>query len=244
PKAKIYLGMMMKCNGNPEGSKEVLTEAKRSQRYISDRDFKRLFRTELEGCDLAIALKDSGKIAVRDHLNDPINSRHIDFSPIPIAEDEIIYGSLRVDKEQFFEGDRDSMELPTRKFYIAKKEDQWTFKGEWEGPFNSEDEDVANGTFSLDSSRFYFCRCSKNWQYKMVCRIYYTTKGKNGWSKPEIMNEEVNLPDFTSSHPTVGRESRRNQEVIYFVSDRPGGRGGMDIWYTEFNPRTRDFKTP
>ena len=68
--------------------------------------------------------------------------------------------------------------MPKRKFYVAEKTDKWAFKGEWEGPFNSEDEDVANGTYSLDSSRFYFSRCAKNWQFKMVCKIYVSSKNR------------------------------------------------------------------
>ena len=66
-------------------------------------------------------------------------------------------------------------------------------------------------------------------------------KGKE-WTEPQELNDQINMPGYTSTHPTVGRESKRNQEVLYFVSDRPGSRGGLDIWYTEFDGRKKVFK--
>jgi outer membrane protein OmpA-like peptidoglycan-associated protein len=33
-------------------------------------------------------------------------------------------------------------------------------------------------------------------------------------------------------------------EVLYFVSNRPGGRGGLDIWYTIYDPKRNDYRQP
>jgi outer membrane protein OmpA-like peptidoglycan-associated protein len=44
--------------------------------------------------------------------------------------------------------------------------------------------------------------------------------------------------------PTVGIDSKKNEELVYFVSDRPGGKGGMDIWYTYFDAKKKIYKAP
>jgi SPOR domain len=54
-------------------------------------------------------------------------------------------------------------------------------------------------------------------------------KQASGWSQPEMLNEAVNAKDVTSTHPQVVTQG--DKEILYFSSNRQGGRGGMDIWY-------------
>ncbi len=246
PASVYYLAVMQKANGKHKEAKENLLKFKKLVKNVDDEKIKRLYKTETEGCDLAIALKDSVKKAIVNTLGAEINNPHIDFSPIPVAENKMIFGSLREKEAKFYKvPDEDTLKLPTRKFYQAEKQnEEWKFKGELEGPFNTKDADVANGTYSLDRTKFYFTKCAVNWQYKMICKIYYSEKKGNSWTEPVEMDEQINMPNYTSTHPTIGRESKKNQEVLYFVSDRPGSKGGTDIWYSEYDVRKKIFKAP
>ena len=246
PDALFYWAVMQKQIGDYEGAKANLLKFKDVARRASAPELSILYKEELAGCDLAISYRDSSENAVVVHLPGSINNPHIDFSPIPLTQNKIVFGSLREDQENYYYLDSiDSLTLPIRKFYVAEKvNDVWEYKGEWKGPFNSPDEDVANGTFSLDSSRFYFSRCAEDWKYKVNCKIYFSEKNEAEWGEPELMGKQVNMPGSTSSHPTVGRDSETKQEVIYFISDRPGGKGGTDIWYTEHNDENEKFTTP
>jgi outer membrane protein OmpA-like peptidoglycan-associated protein/tetratricopeptide (TPR) repeat protein len=246
PEALFYLAQMQKANGRHKEAKENLLKFKKQSKNVNDDRLKKLYKTEIEGCDLALAMKDSVPKVIVSTIGKAINNPHIDFSPIPVSEKELIFGSLRENEAKFYDAKAaDTMNLPVRKFYIGEKKDQeWIFKGELEGPFNSKDINVANGTFSLDRSKFYFTRCEQNWQYKMICKIYYCEKKGNQWSEPKLMDEQINESGYTSTHPTIGRSSKKNQEVLYFVSDRPGTRGGLDIWYSEYDARKKTFKAP
>lgn len=51
------------------------------------------------------------------------------------------------------------------------------------------------------------------------------------WGIPEKL-KGVNLPGYTSTEPSVGTISYDENETLFFVSDRPGGKGGRDIWYS------------
>lgn len=246
PDAVFYLATMQKANGKYKEAKENLIKFKKLSKDADDERLKKLYKTELEGCELAMLMKDSVPKAIVSTMSSEINNPHIDFSPIPVSDKELIFGSLRESEAKFYDAKAvDTMHLPVRKFYVGEKNEQnWKFKGELEGPFNSKDVNVANGTFSLDHTKFYFTRCEQNWQYKTICRIYVSEKNGKGWSEPVLMDEQINMPGYTSTHPTMGRGGKKNQEILYFVSDRPGTRGGLDIWYAEYDARKKTFKAP
>jgi len=57
--------------------------------------------------------------------------------------------------------------------------------------------------------------------------IWYSTRKKKGWSVPKMI-KAVNSQSY-DSYPTIAKN--RN---LYFNSDRPGGKGGMDIYMSKF----------
>ena len=63
------------------------------------------------------------------------------------------------------------------------------------------------------------------------CDIWFAEKKKRGWEKPVRLPGAVNSKQYTATHPTVGRLTD-STVLLYFVSDRPGGYGGTDIWYS------------
>ena len=227
-------------------AKDNLLKFKKVANGVKDPAYKKLLKTDLLSCDFAISLKDSNATTVVEHLDTSINQPHIEFSPILFDENTMVYGSLKDNGVNYYKVElHDSMTIPLRKFYVAKKENEkWVAKGEFEGPFNKEGIHVGNGALSQDGNRFYFTLCQKNWQNKMICQLYLSEKTNGNWQEPVIMNEEINMPNYTTTQPAIGRESKNNQEVIYFVSDRPSGRGGLDVWYTEYNSRKKNYKSP
>jgi len=65
----------------------------------------------------------------------------------------------------------------------------------------------------------------------MKCAIY-VTEFKNGkWQDPVKLNDKINLSGNTSTQPTLQTLQDNGGEILYFVSDRPGGYGKNDIWY-------------
>ncbi len=64
------------------------------------------------------------------------------------------------------------------------------------------------------------------------------------WSKPEKLPPLINDPNYTSTQPALGRTAKTNREILYYVSDRPDGRGGLDIWYTVWNDKKQLFSKP
>ena len=78
----------------------------------------------------------------------------------------------------------------------------------------------------------------------MRCEIFVSHKSGQIWDTPEKLDVSINDPNYTATQPTIGYTSKSNMEVLYFVSDRPGGRGGYDIWYSIYNAKKNEFSEP
>ncbi len=59
------------------------------------------------------------------------------------------------------------------------------------------------------------------------CDLYWSKKIGNKWSRPRNFGAPVNTSAW-ESQPSMASDGK----TIYFVSSRPGGFGGMDIWKT------------
>ena len=88
------------------------------------------------------------------------------------------------------------------------------------------------GNIAVDprTGDLYFTRCDIR-DTSLASHIYVARRVKRSWQKPEALDGDVNLKGFTSTHPAVGYTDD-GSTILYFVSNRPGGMGGMDIWYT------------
>jgi outer membrane protein OmpA-like peptidoglycan-associated protein/tetratricopeptide (TPR) repeat protein len=246
PMALFHAGDMFMQTGKYKDAKSNFIKFKRFASEMDDKWYRRVTANKISGCELAMAMQDSVNTAEVGHLDKSINKAHIEFSPIPLDENTLIYGSLVSEEVEFYDlEDVDTLNLPKRKFYLAKKEDdQWKSAGEFKQVVGDPEQHIGNGSLSPDGQRFYFTQCQENFVGKVICHLYYAEKEGDKWGESIKMNDQINLPNFTTTQPTVGRESKRNQEVIYFISDRPEGKGGLDIWYTEFHARTKRFRTP
>lgn len=177
------------------------------------------------------------------HIDSSVNSRHINTSPMPYGDNFLIFGSSRENEITYYNSNVDT--LPTRKFYIAKEEPEleWSFVGEFDTVFNGWDYDVSNGALSADRQRFFFSRCQKDEDGKRICEIYMSKFVKGVWQTPERLPDVINASGSTTTMPSLG-VSRQNTDVLYFVSDREGGRGGLDIWFSFFNSKDKGWKEP
>jgi outer membrane protein OmpA-like peptidoglycan-associated protein/tetratricopeptide (TPR) repeat protein len=60
------------------------------------------------------------------------------------------------------------------------------------------------------------------------------------WSKPLPVKLGKNLETYSFLHPSVAPNGKR----LYFASDMPGGQGGTDIYYTDWDKEAKRWKAP
>ena len=178
------------------------------------------------------------------HLNSTINHQHLESSPIIISDSEFIYSSFNIDSLKIVS--KYDKNYPNSNFYLAKKTNNiWNGGIKPPNPFfNLPLQSTANGAFSEDKTRFYFTINELNSRGIPTSKLYFSELLNGKWSKPILINNKVNLAFYNSTQPTVGNSFSKNQEVIYFVSDRPGGWGGKDIWFTVYDKIFKTFSKP
>ena len=78
-------------------------------------------------------------------------------------------------------------------------------------------------TISADGRHIIFTVCGSS-----GCDLYESRKTGNDWSRPKNLGPNINSPRW-DAQPSLSADGRE----LYFVSERPGGFGGYDLWYSQ-----------
>lgn len=95
-----------------------------------------------------------------------------------------------------------------------------------ESPFN-EQSNEGGATLTIDNRELYYTRCKIKADKTLNCDICYAKLDADGyWSDIEILGDEINTPNYWESMPSISSDGK----TLYYVSNRPGGMGGYDIY--------------
>lgn len=183
-----------------------------------------LARTGLAAARKAPEIKQMGSRYTVKRM-DVFNSRRADFSPMLLGDqaDQIYFTSTRNEAL----GDELSGITGTKPgdIFYSEKDD----KGKWSKPeavagLNTSDDEGAC-CFSTDGREMYLTQCKTDPQYPRYAQIVVSNRSDAAWGKAS----EVKLTADTLSsyaHPAISPDG----QWLYFTSDMPGGKGGLDIW--------------
>ncbi len=159
---------------------------------------------------------------------DFFNSRRDEYSPVLDGEDfdRLYFTSTRNDAM----GDELNgvTGMKSADIFYSEKDD----KGKWSKPeaigsgLNT-DYDEGACCISPDGQQMYLTQCTHDASYPRFAKVVVSRRADALWGKPT----DVTLTKDTLScfaHPAVSPDG----EWLYFVSDMPGGKGGLDIWRT------------
>lgn len=217
---------------------EVLTKFRRIYKHHKDpNNYRRIASTYIESSTWAKNQTEIENKYEVFHLNGDLNHSNIDFSPFPIDSATLIYGAEYADNEKGIG--------PVRQLFMAQKEnEQWITTGLLESEINNPVYNTGNAVISTDGQRMYFTRARNNWKGEVISEIFISYYNNDEWSEPEKLPFPINDENYTSTQPAIGINPRTGREILYFVSNRPEGKGGLDIWYTEYNTKTGLYKNP
>lgn len=242
--AQFYLATTQKIFGRYEEALEHFEVLRLRHRRIGDRSLNRSrMENEIAGCHMGLAARDTVVTTAVAPLPASINHSNMVYGPVLLSDGAFVYGSIRPNAP----GETDLTEAyqSTRQFYRAEQQADSSWVGQLspETPFvNTPEFDTGRGVFSIDKERFYATGCFIDHRGRRICHIYVSHLQNGEWSAPVALGPEVNHPRFTSAQPAVGTLFDSSMEVLYFVSDRPGGAGGMDIWFTVYNKRNNSYR--
>jgi outer membrane protein OmpA-like peptidoglycan-associated protein len=244
PFALYYKGVMQKMNGKYEEAEVSLLAFKKKEQNVGDKDFKKLLAREIAGCDSGLVYQQFPDNVKIENAGNSVNQPHAEFSPVIIDSTNMLFGALRMETVKYFDITEENKEVqPSRQVYKAEKiNGKWEDKGKFE-VVNDPEMDMGNVVYSSVSGKYFFTKCTKI-KGKNSCKIYFTEKVNGEYIKPVLLPSPVNLEGYTSTQPAVVLDSTGKREILYFVSDRPEGKGGLDIWYSSYNSKKKEWSEP
>ncbi len=185
-----------------------------------------LTKLKLESCKFIKTHENRANLFEIRNLQE-INTKYGEFSPTTVKE-KIVFTSSRFTRDSITynitgEGFENFYET-----YFNHETQLFESPRLLPGTINSR---VNNGTLVFDPNTNvgYFMQCNGLSGDDKNCNIYttYYNEIENTWSKPVIFQH--NSKEYSSGHPAISPDGK----TLYYVSDRPGGLGGTDIWKTE-----------
>ena len=153
-------------------------------------------------------------------LGDAINSKDDEYWPSLSADEQTLVITRLVGSHE--------KKYVQEDFYISHKKDTvWQTAKSAGKPLNTRDNEGAQ-SISANGKIMVYTVCNRKGIFGK-CDLYYSINKGGVWTEPVNLGPTVNTKS-KETQPSLKADGRG----IYFASDRPGGKGGLDIWYTEY----------
>lgn len=227
PSSLLQLGLMQKQNGKYDEALETFKKAKKKYYKEKKGYLYQKSKRELESVLWAkSAMIDSADVSVA-LLPETVNTKNSEFGHI-IYNNQLIFSSLRADSISEIE-EVYSTEYHTNLFKSRIENYEFSESEKIESLF-FESLNSGNGTFSLDGTRFYFSKCTDD-GYNYRCKIMVAQYSNEKWTYIDSLGDIINDPNSNTTMPAIALID--GEETLFFASDREGGEGGLDIYYSK-----------
>lgn len=158
-----------------------------------------------------------------------INTPYDEYLPALTADEQ----TLVITRKEPRKSTTSAMTPEEEDFYISTLDTNgnWTMAERVSEPLNSNDNEGAQ-CISQDGRFIVFTICGEGGLGS--CDLYWSKKIGDRWSKPRNLGAAVNSR-YWDSQPSFSIDGK----TLYFTSNRPGGKGGKDIWKTTLNENGR-----
>lgn len=161
------------------------------------------------------------------HIPGEVNSADSDFAPF-FQNGELFFSTLR------FKIKKDEVQ-PARKIAKVLKREGLEEEANYEElslPIDQDERMVAHSAFNKAGDAVFYTICDyKGTSVDFRCEIYCSAvDADREWGRPQRL--PINDRKATNTQPNVATLPD-GKEYLYFVSDREGGKGGLDIYYSE-----------
>jgi len=158
-----------------------------------------------------------------ENLGNAVNTQYPEYSPIISSDMKTLYFTSRREGSTGDKKDTKGLYFEDVYFSSLGSDNQWTSARHIGGKINTTGHE-ATISISPDGKTILLYRDDKG-----DGNIYFSQLLENNeWSKPEKFPEPINSAAW-ETHACFSPD----MNYIYFVSNRPGGFGGRDIWVSE-----------
>ena len=218
PLATYWLGSVKKSLGKYDEASQVLNDYLTKFKRVNTRFTKRAERDIID-CEWAAKMAAATDVNISvTPLEGGLNTPYSEFGAFE-SDGKIYFSSLRFKDK--------SNDLYSKLMVKDEKGAIETFE------FNKDGKFTANAALSFDGTRLYYTNCDYDKKGNINCGIVYREKNYYGdWGDEQQLPTFINFPGYTATHPSIGFDKINQREILFFVSNRPGGKGKLDIWYS------------
>jgi hypothetical protein len=229
----FYIGLQLKNLGRYKEAKKYFDKYYKKNRNSKDKIKKQLAlkaKQEVDACDLAqILIKNPVDVKVA-HLDSMVNSKVSEYAPF--EWDSVLYFSSLRDQSK-----KDANDIGYNKLYTSHKSptkpNKWLKAKELDSIFNAAGIHNANTSFNDDFTKVFVSRCGALNASQYKCQIYSSSFQNGKWTDLKALPSPVNIPCCNSTQPCF--TIFNDKPTLFFTSNRAGGEGENDIWYSYQN---------
>ena len=239
--ALYYKALMIKMQGRYAEAKPMFLQFVKTYKTEENAGVMRKWaKIEANGCKFALQEMKPNPNIVVTHLGPEVNSNYAEASPAR-SGDKLYFSSIKSDTVITLTDHTDA-EMAHMKIFSSHTSDDETFTpNKIEEELRDATKNITNPSFSYDGKKFFYTICDGEF-VGFICQIYMANFVDGKIDSPHVLGPLINMPKTTNTQPYFTR-TPAGIEVLYFVSNRPGGRGGMDLWYATLNKKG-EFTAP
>lgn len=224
PEAWYYLALMTRQQGN---YLESCTWLEGYLRLNGDAHIRKRAEHEYRLCVQGGLPSDSLPVRIT-HLAKNVNTPFSEFAALQLNDSLFCFSAVRPTSGSDFQSFA-SFDYRSAIYLSDIKVSGFSKPVEMSSRINKRNTHNANASFDPGTGRLFFSRCSDVMSGSSGCHIMVSSLKNGHWSKPVKLPGAINLDEYASTQPHFARVA--DAGVLYFVSNRPGGFGEMDIWY-------------
>ena len=163
-----------------------------------------------------------------------------EFLPAISPDNELLYYT----REYMYKAKGDVITQLIQDFTVSKRintNEAFDDGKTMDAPFNVGPK-YGGATISLNNKELYICACNKNGAYNncdiFVSHLEFVEKGEVTdtvvfrWSELQNLGPNINGPQTWEAQPSLSADGK----TLFFASARPGGKGSVDIYFSERQP--------
>ncbi|MEL6389556.1 MAG: DUF1573 domain-containing protein [Bacteroidota bacterium] len=221
-------GRTLRAQGNFDKAQEQFTTVIQNS---ADAEIIAASKLELQGIEMSPSVTPNENVLV-SFASDEINDGTGEYSPVQFDEKTVYFTSFQSRKETILDGSEEDW---TSKVYSTTRNGADYGKPEaLSRVVNRDSYHVGNVCFSADKKTMYYSRQILRNDEVISSTLYRSDRIGDEWGAAEPV--PVLNGDWITTQPAAGELF--GDEVLFFVSDKDGGQGGLDIYYATVRGNT------